>query len=160
MSMSPPTPQVKYKEQYEKTKGRMVGVKGVSEDSQLAHAAWASRLQSDREYRQRYKDSQTVYSVPLDMMALSQARKAQDLATDTSYRSVLHQYTSLPTDMAVTWARKAYDLQSDVSPTHTGMLALAISCKACPTDRVTLWPVSISAEHTGGYPGMYADPIL
>ncbi|XP_048843572.1 nebulin-related-anchoring protein isoform X2 [Brienomyrus brachyistius] len=104
---------VKYKEQYEKTKGKMVGVKGVSEDSQLAHATWASRLQSDRDYRQRYKDSKTLCSVSLDMMALSHARKAQDLATDTSYRSVLHQYTSLPTDMAVTWARKAYNLQSD-----------------------------------------------
>uniref|UniRef100_A0A3B3SDX1 Nebulin-related anchoring protein n=1 Tax=Paramormyrops kingsleyae TaxID=1676925 RepID=A0A3B3SDX1_9TELE len=104
---------VKYKEQYEKTKGKMVGVKGVSEDSQLAHATWASRLQSDRDYRQRYKDSKTLYSVSLDMMALSHARKAQDLATDTSYRSVLHQYTSLPTDMAMTWARKAYNLQSD-----------------------------------------------
>ncbi|KAL4613004.1 nebulin-related-anchoring protein isoform X2 [Arapaima gigas] len=104
---------VKYRQEYEKTKGKMIGVKGIQDDAQLAHSTQASRLQSDHEYRRGYKDGTARYSVSLDMMALTHARKAQDLATDTQYRSVLHQYTSLPTDLAVAWARKAYVLQSD-----------------------------------------------
>jgi len=54
-------------------------------------------------------------SVSLDMMNISHAKKAQDLATDTNYRTVLHEYTTLPTDMSIVWAKKAYDQQSDVS---------------------------------------------
>uniref|UniRef100_A0A8C9T4Z5 Nebulin-related anchoring protein n=1 Tax=Scleropages formosus TaxID=113540 RepID=A0A8C9T4Z5_SCLFO len=104
---------VKYKQEYEKMKGKMIGVKGVRDDAQLAHSTQASRLQSDREYRRGYEDGKARYSASLDMLALTHARKAQDLATDTRYRSVLHQYTTLPTDLAVTWARKAYVLQSD-----------------------------------------------
>lgn len=56
-----------------------------------------------------------VPSVDLDMLHISHAKKAQDLATETTYRTVLHEYTSLPTDMNVSWAKKAYGLQSDVS---------------------------------------------
>lgn len=57
----------------------------------------------------------SVPSVDLDMLHISHAKKAQDLATETTYRTVLHGYTSLPTDMNVSWAKKAYGLQSDVS---------------------------------------------
>lgn len=56
-----------------------------------------------------------VSSLSLDMMNISHAQKAQDLATDTKYRTMLHEYTTLPTDMNVAWAKKAYGLQSDVS---------------------------------------------
>lgn len=48
------------------------------------------------------------------MLNISHAKKAQDLATDTKYRTFLHEYTTLPTDINVAWAKKAYDLQSDV----------------------------------------------
>lgn len=54
-------------------------------------------------------------SVSLDMLNISHAKKAQDLATETNYRTVLHEYTTLPTDISVAWAKKAYGLQSDVS---------------------------------------------
>lgn len=60
-------------------------------------------------------DMDSVPSVDLDMLHISHAKKAQDLATETTYRTVLHDYTSLPTDMNVSWAKKAYGLQSDVS---------------------------------------------
>lgn len=53
-------------------------------------------------------------SVNLDMINISHAKKAQDLATDTNYRTFLHEYTTLPTDRSVAWAKKAYGLQSDV----------------------------------------------
>lgn len=49
------------------------------------------------------------------MLNISHAKKAQDLATETNYRTSLHEYTTLPTDINVAWAKKAYGLQSDVS---------------------------------------------
>ncbi|XP_041818539.1 nebulin-related-anchoring protein isoform X2 [Chelmon rostratus] len=104
---------VKYKEQYEKNKGKVIGIKSVSDDSQMAHSALATKLQSDRHYKKDYEDTKTKYSVYLDMLNISHAKKAQDLATETKYRTFLHEYTTLPTDMNVAWAKKAYGLQSD-----------------------------------------------
>lgn len=54
-------------------------------------------------------------SIYLDMLNISHAKKAQDLATETNYRTFLHEYTTVPTDIHVSWAKKAYGLQSDVS---------------------------------------------
>lgn len=96
------------------TKGKMIGVKTVTDDSQLAHSTLATKLHSDRNYKKEYEDSKTKYSASLDMMTISQAKKAQDLATDINYRTFLHKYTSLPSDMKVEWAKKAYGQQSDV----------------------------------------------
>ncbi|XP_053495008.1 nebulin-related-anchoring protein isoform X1 [Ictalurus furcatus] len=104
---------VKYKKQYEMTKGKMIGVKTVTDDSQLAHSTLATKLHSDRNYRKEYEDSKTKHSSSLDMMTISHAKKAQDLATETNYRTFLHKYTSLPSDMKVEWAKKAYGQQSD-----------------------------------------------
>ncbi|XP_035260193.1 nebulin-related-anchoring protein isoform X1 [Anguilla anguilla] len=104
---------IKYRESYEKTKGKMIGVKTVTDDSQMAHSAHATHLQSDREYRKGYEDAKTRYSASLDMLNLTHARKAQDLATDTTYKTFLHDYTCLPSDMKVEWAKKAYSLQSE-----------------------------------------------
>lgn len=104
---------VKYKANYEKSKGKVIGIKSVSDDSQMAHSALATRLQSGRHYKKDYEDTKTKYSVHLDMLNISHAKKAQDLATETNYRTFLHEYTTLPTDMNVAWAKKAYGLQSD-----------------------------------------------
>ncbi|KAL6475362.1 hypothetical protein MHYP_G00164020 [Metynnis hypsauchen] len=104
---------VKYKQQYEKTKGKMIGVKTVTDDSQMAHSALATKLQSDRDYKKEYENSKTKHSASLDMLTISQAKKAQDLATETNYRTFLHEYTILPSDMKVEWAKKAYGQQSD-----------------------------------------------
>uniref|UniRef100_A0A3Q3MRM6 Nebulin-related anchoring protein n=1 Tax=Mastacembelus armatus TaxID=205130 RepID=A0A3Q3MRM6_9TELE len=104
---------VKYKEQYEKNKGKVIGIKSVSDDSQMAHSTLATKLQSGRYYKKDYEDTKTKYSVSLDMLNISHAKKAQDLATETNYRTFLHEYTTLPTDMNVAWAKKAYGLQSD-----------------------------------------------
>uniref|UniRef100_A0A668ADI7 Nebulin-related anchoring protein n=1 Tax=Myripristis murdjan TaxID=586833 RepID=A0A668ADI7_9TELE len=102
---------VKYKEQYEKNKGKVIGIKSVSDDSQMAHSALATKLQSGRHYKKNYEDTKT--NVSLDMLNISHAKKAQDLATETKYRTFLHEYTTLPTDLNVAWAKKAYGLQSD-----------------------------------------------
>uniref|UniRef100_A0A7N6A8A4 LIM zinc-binding domain-containing protein n=1 Tax=Anabas testudineus TaxID=64144 RepID=A0A7N6A8A4_ANATE len=104
---------VKYRENYEKNKGKVIGIKSVSDDSQMAHSALATKLQSDRHYKKEYEDTKTKYSVSLDMLNISHAKKAQDLATETKYRTFLHEYTTVPTDMNVAWAKKAYELQSD-----------------------------------------------
>uniref|UniRef100_A0A3B5LKB8 Nebulin-related anchoring protein n=1 Tax=Xiphophorus couchianus TaxID=32473 RepID=A0A3B5LKB8_9TELE len=104
---------VKYKQEYEKSKGKVIGIKSISDDSQMAHSALATKLQSDLHYKKNYEDTKTKYNVSLDMLNISHAKKAQDLATDTKYRTFLHEYTTLPTDINVAWAKKAYDLQSD-----------------------------------------------
>lgn len=105
---------MKYKQEYEMTKGKMIGVKTVSGDSQMAHSAKATKLQSELNYKKEYEDSKTKYSASLDMMNLTHAKKAQELATEKNYKTFLHEYTILPTDMKVEWAKKAYGLQSDV----------------------------------------------
>ncbi|XP_050980766.1 nebulin-related-anchoring protein isoform X2 [Labeo rohita] len=105
--------EVKYKQDYEMTKGKMIGVKTVSGDSQLAHSTKATKLQSDLNYKKEYEDAKTKYSASLDMMTLTHAKKAQELATEKNYKTFLHDYTILPTDMKVEWAKKAYGLQSD-----------------------------------------------
>ncbi|KAI7796739.1 nebulin-related-anchoring protein [Triplophysa rosa] len=104
---------VKYKQEYEMAKGKMIGVKAVSDDSQMAHSSLATKLQSDLNYRKEYKDAKTKYSASLDMMTLTHAKKAQELATETNYKTFLHKYTTLPTDMKLEWAKKAYGLHSD-----------------------------------------------
>ncbi|KAA0725070.1 Nebulin-related-anchoring protein [Triplophysa tibetana] len=104
---------VKYKQEYEMTKGKMIGVKAVSDDSQMAHSSLATKLQSDLNYRKEHKDTKTKYSASLDMMTLTHAKKAQELATETNYKTFLHKYTNLPTDMKLEWAKKAYGLHSD-----------------------------------------------
>ncbi|XP_017293968.1 nebulin-related-anchoring protein [Kryptolebias marmoratus] len=104
---------IKYKEEYEKSKGKVIGIKSVSDDSQMAHSALATKLQSDHHYKKNYEDAKTKYNVSLDMLNISHAKKAQDLATDIKYRTFLHEYTTLPTDLNVAWAKKAYELQSD-----------------------------------------------
>lgn len=93
----------------------MIGVKGVKEDSQMAHSFQMSKLQSDLEYRKAFEDVKTQYHISMDMINLVHARKAQNLATDRGYKTMLHHYTALPTDMKVEWAKRAYGLQSDVS---------------------------------------------
>ncbi|CAJ1081016.1 nebulin-related-anchoring protein isoform X1 [Xyrichtys novacula] len=104
---------VKYKESYEKNKGKVIGIKSVKDDSQMAHSTLATKLQSGRDYKKDYEETKSKYSVHLDMLNISHAKKAQDLATETNYRTILHEYTTLPTDMKVAWAKKAYGLQSD-----------------------------------------------
>ena len=39
--------QQKYKEQFEKTKGKMIGLKGLEDDLNLSHSVQSGKLQSD-----------------------------------------------------------------------------------------------------------------
>uniref|UniRef100_A0A8D0L3M9 Nebulin related anchoring protein n=1 Tax=Sphenodon punctatus TaxID=8508 RepID=A0A8D0L3M9_SPHPU len=105
--------EIKYKENYERTKGKLIGVKDVKEDSQMAHSLQMSKLQSDLEYKKAFEDVKSQYHVSMDMVNLVHAKKAQNLATDRGYKTAVHRYTALPTDMKVEWAKWAYGLQSD-----------------------------------------------
>ncbi|XP_053161213.1 nebulin-related-anchoring protein isoform X2 [Hemicordylus capensis] len=104
---------IKYKENYEKTRGKLIGVKDASEDSQMSHLLHVSKMQSDLEYKKAFEDTKTQYHVSMDMVTLVHAKKAQDLATEKGYKTIPHRYTALPTDMKVEWAKWAYGLQSD-----------------------------------------------
>uniref|UniRef100_A0A8C0IFZ8 Nebulin related anchoring protein n=1 Tax=Bubo bubo TaxID=30461 RepID=A0A8C0IFZ8_BUBBB len=104
---------IKYKEGYEKMKGKLIGVKAVEGDSQMAHSLQMSKLQSDLEYKKAFEDTKNQFQVSMDMINLVHAKRAQNLATDRGYRTTLHHYTALPTDMKVAWAKRAYGLQSD-----------------------------------------------
>ncbi|XP_037352930.1 nebulin-related-anchoring protein isoform X1 [Talpa occidentalis] len=105
--------EVKYKEDYERSRGKLIGANGAQGDSQISHSLQMSKLQSELEYKKGLQDSNTQCHVSLDMSQLVHARQAQRLATDVGYRTALHNFTALPTDMKVEWAKKAYNLQSD-----------------------------------------------
>lgn len=72
------------------------------------------RLHSDQHYRKDALSTSGQYQLPLDMVNLVQAKKAQALASDQDYKTHFHSYTVLPDDIKVQWAKKAYDLQSQV----------------------------------------------
>lgn len=116
---SPPHPlpvlQVKYKENYERSRGKLIGAQCAQGDSHMSHSLQMSKLQSELEYKKGFEDTKSQCHVPLDMIHLVHARQAQHLATDIGYKTASHQFTALPTDMKVEWAKKAYGLQSDVS---------------------------------------------
>ncbi|MEE6486836.1 hypothetical protein FKM82_014715 [Ascaphus truei] len=104
---------IKYKESYENTKGKMIGAQSVKGDSQMAHSLQMTKMQSNLEYKRRIEDSKTQYHGTMDMLDMAHATMAQGLATDRGYRTSLHRYSALPTDMKVQWAKMAYNLQSD-----------------------------------------------
>ncbi|XP_004412847.1 PREDICTED: nebulin-related-anchoring protein isoform X1 [Odobenus rosmarus divergens] len=105
--------EVKYKEDYERSRGKLIGAKDAQGDSQMSHSLQMSKLQSELEYKKGFEDTRSQCHIPLDMIHLMHARKAQHLATDIGYKTASHQFTALPTDMKVEWAKKAYGLQSD-----------------------------------------------
>lgn len=66
------------------------------------------------EYKKGSKESQAQYTLPMDMINLSHAKKAQALASDLEYRTKLHEYTVMADDIKIQQAKKAYSLQSEV----------------------------------------------
>lgn len=54
------------------------------------------------------------FHLPMDMLDVLHAKKAQSLVSDQDYRLTLHKYTTLPDDLKVQAAKRAYELQSEV----------------------------------------------
>ncbi|VCW84300.1 unnamed protein product [Gulo gulo] len=101
---------IKYKEEYEKTKGKVTG----TTDSRLLHSLQVAKMSSEVEYKKGFEESKTHFHLPMDMVHIKHAKKAQALASDLDYRTKLHEYTVLPEDIKTQWAKKAYGLQSEL----------------------------------------------
>lgn len=92
-----------------------MGFRSLKDDPKLVHSMRVAKIQSDREYKKDYEKSKTKYHAPMDMIAITEAKRSQGVASNSNYKQLIHNYTCLPDTMSVVLSKNMMNIQSEVS---------------------------------------------